>query len=80
MTPEGKCTAQQLVAKRVFFHLSTFTSLGEIFGCLMTLRLKTFLEYVCWFKQNVFIHRNHKLSEQVQETQKQYAYLSVTYR
>ena len=33
-----------------------------------------------WFKQNVFIHRNHKFNKQVQETQKQYAYLSVTYR
>ena len=33
-----------------------------------------------WFKQNVFIHRNHKFNRQVQETQKQYAYLSVTYR
>ena len=28
-------------------------------------------------KQNVFIHRNHKFNKQVQETQKQYAYLSV---
>ena len=28
----------------------------------------------------LFIHRNPKLSKQVQETQKQYAYLSVTYR
>jgi len=27
----------------------------------------------------VFTHRNHKLNKQVQETQKQYAYLSVTY-
>ena len=26
---------------------------------------------------NVFVHGNHKLSKQVQETQKQYAYLSV---
>ena len=25
--------------------------------------------------KNVFIHRNHKLNKQVQETQKQYAYL-----
>ena len=32
-----------------------------------------------WFKQNLFIHRNHKLSKQVQETLKQYAYLSVTF-
>ena len=23
-----------------------------------------------WFKQNLFIHRNHKLNKQVQETQK----------
>ena len=28
----------------------------------------------------LFIHRNHKLNKQVQETQKQYAYLSVTYK
>ena len=28
----------------------------------------------------LFIHRNHKLNKQVQATQKQYAYLSVTYR
>ena len=28
----------------------------------------------------LFIHRNHKLNIQVQETQKQYAYLSVNYR
>ena len=28
----------------------------------------------------LFIHRNHKFSKSVQETQKQYAYLSVTYR
>ena len=27
----------------------------------------------------LFTHRNHKLNKQVQETQKQYAYLSVTY-
>ena len=27
----------------------------------------------------LFTHRNHKLTKQVQETQKQYAYLSVTY-
>jgi len=27
----------------------------------------------------LFTHRNHKLSKQEQETQKQYAYLSVTY-
>ena len=27
----------------------------------------------------LFTHRNHKLNKQAQETQKQYAYLSVTY-
>ena len=27
----------------------------------------------------LFIHRNHKFNKEVQETQKQYAYLSVTY-
>ena len=27
----------------------------------------------------LFIRHNHKLNKQVQETQKQYAYLSVTY-
>ena len=27
----------------------------------------------------LFTHRNRKLNKQVQETQKQYAYLSVTY-
>ena len=27
----------------------------------------------------LFTHRNHKLNKQLQETQKQYAYLSVTY-
>ena len=27
----------------------------------------------------LFTHRNHKLNKQVQETQKQYAYFSVTY-
>ena len=27
----------------------------------------------------LFTHRNHKLNKQVQETQKQYPYLSVTY-
>ena len=31
----------------------------------------------CWFKQNLLIHRNNKLNKQVQEPQKQYAYLSV---
>ena len=29
--------------------------------------------------KNLFTHCNHKLNKQVQETQKQYAYLSVTY-
>ena len=33
-----------------------------------------------WFQLNLFVHRNHKLNKQVQETQKQYAYLSVIYR
>ena len=28
----------------------------------------------------LFIHSNHQLNKQVQETQKQYVYLSVTYR
>ena len=33
-----------------------------------------------WFKKIfLFTHRNHKLNKQAQETQKQYAYLSVTY-
>ena len=41
--------------------------------------------YICiWLlafglNQILFTHRNHKLSKQEQETQKQYAYLSVTY-
>ena len=31
-----------------------------------------------WFKQNVFVHRSHNLNkQQVQETQKQYAYLKI---
>ena len=33
-----------------------------------------------WFKQILSIHRDHKFNKQVQETQMQYAYLSVTYR
>ena len=33
-----------------------------------------------WFKQNLFFHRNYKFNKSVQETQKQYAYLSVTSR
>ena len=34
---------------------------------------------VLWCKQNLFVHRNHKLNKQQgQETQKRYAYLSVT--
>ena len=34
--------------------------------------------YGHWFKQNLFIHPSHTLNRQVQETQKQYAYLSIT--
>ena len=35
--------------------------------------------YPFWFKQSLFVHRNNKLNkQQVQETQKQYAYSSVT--
>ena len=35
--------------------------------------------YPFWFNQNLFVHRNNKLNkQQVQETQKQYAYSSVT--
>ena len=33
-----------------------------------------------WFKLNLFIRRYHKLNKQVQETEKQYAYLGFTYR
>ena len=36
--------------------------------------------YVYGLNKILFIHRNHKLNKYVQETQKQYAYLSVTYR
>ena len=32
-----------------------------------------------WFKQNLFIHRNHKFNKQVQETQKQYAYFIILF-
>ena len=32
----------------------------------------------CWFKQTLFTHLNHEPNKQVQGTQKQYAYLSVT--
>ena len=39
-----------------------------------------FCLFVFWLKLNLFIHRNHKFNKQVQKTQKQYAYLSVTYR
>ena len=39
------------------------------------------LVYLSLFGLNniLFTHRNHKLNKQVQETQKQYSYLSVTY-
>ena len=37
--------------------------------------------FFLWFKQNLFIHCNHKLNKKVQETQRQYVYLGrVTYR
>ena len=46
----------------------------------VTERLKSVMtrEQDLGLNQILFIHRNHKLNEQVQETQKQYAYLSVT--
>ena len=41
-------------------------------------RLPTFVNYLPFgLNPNVFVHGNHKLNKQVQETQKQYAYLSV---
>jgi len=44
-------------------------SWGVLRGCA--------IEAAVWFKQHLYVHRNHKLNKWVQETQKQYAYLSV---
>ena len=54
-------------------------------------RLRSLLSYLCYvfralililfgFKQSLFIYRNHKFNkqQQIQETQKQYDYVSVT--
>ena len=38
-----------------------------------------FVCFVVGLNKIVFVHPNHKFNKQVQETQKQYAYLSVTY-
>ena len=50
----------------------------EVHHCF-TLKLKAVI-LLLWFKQNLFIHCNPEFNKQVQETQKQYAYLSATYR
>ena len=41
---------------------------------------ETFQAFVFGWYKIVFIHRNYKFNKSVQETEKQYAYLSVTFR
>ena len=55
--------------KRTQAHLPVHTTLSSDFILFFFFGLNKIL----------FTHRNHKLNKQVQETQKQYAYLSVTY-
>ena len=56
-----------------------------LYGCVRVVSPVTFpkspgLSALVGLNKIVFVHRNHKFNKQVQETQKQYAYLSVNYR
>ena len=64
--------------RKVFVVLSSGSS-ASFFLSFSSLLLLLSSSSVFGLNKILFTHRNHKLNKQVQETQKQYAYLSVTY-